>query len=65
VGGGGLAGWGAEFGQHGGDVVVDGLGGDEQLGGDLDVGVSGADQLEHLMFAAGQPGRIGPGGCPP
>jgi hypothetical protein len=34
-------------------VVVDGLGGDEQLAGDLGVGVPGADQLEDVTLAAG------------
>jgi hypothetical protein len=41
--------------------MVDGPAGDEQLGGDLRVGVPGADQVEHLALAPGQPERMGAG----
>ena len=39
----------------------DGLDGDEQLRGDLGVGLPGADQVEHLALAPGQPERVAPG----
>ena len=42
-------------------MVVHGLGGDEQPAGDLVVGQPVADQLEHLVLAAGQAGRVLPG----
>jgi hypothetical protein len=38
--------------------MVDGLGGDEQLRGDLGVGETGADQAENLPLAPGQPERM-------
>lgn len=38
--------------------MIDGLGGDEQLRGDLRVGVPGADQVEHLTLAPGQAERV-------
>ena len=44
----------AELGQDGGDVVVDRLGRDDQLGGDLGVGAPGADEVKDLLLAAGQ-----------
>ena len=44
--------------------MIDGLGGDEQLGGDLGVAVTGADLLEPLTFAAGQSKWIRAGGGP-
>src|SRR5262245_8939040 len=64
VRGGGSAGWDAEFGQHGGDLMINGPAGEDQLGGDFSVAVPGADQVEHLTLAAGQPERIGPGRGP-
>ena len=62
--GGDVAGRGIQFGQHGGDVMIDGLGGDEQLRGDLGVGVPGADQVENLTLAPGQPERVRAGRGP-
>ena len=38
--------------------MIDGPGGQEQLGGDLGVAVPGADQPEHLALAPGQPERM-------
>ena len=58
MGRGDVTGRGVEFRQDGGDVVIDGLGGDEQLGGDLGVGVPAADQVENFSLAAGQPERM-------
>jgi hypothetical protein len=60
--GGRLAGLDAEFGQHGRDVVIDRLGRDKQGAGDLGVGLSFADQLEHLAFTWSEPERMRPGG---
>ena len=37
------------------------LGRDDQPGGDLGVGAAGADQVEHLALATGQPERVRPG----
>src|ERR1700729_1014231 len=45
----------AELGQHGRDVVIDCLGRDKQGTGDLGVGLSFADQLEHLAFTRSEP----------
>jgi len=44
-------------------VIVDGLGGDEQLRGDLGVGATSADQVEHVTFAPGQAARMFAGCC--
>jgi hypothetical protein len=45
-------------------MVVDRLGGDEQLRADLGVGVPGADQREDLALAPGQAERmLAPGGA--
>ena len=49
-----------QFRQHGRDVMVDGLGGDEQLGGDLGVCVAGADQVGYLLLTPRQAQRMGP-----
>ena len=55
----------AEFPEHGRDVVAGRLGGDEQLGGDIRVGASGADQVEDFLFAARQAeGMLAGGGVP-
>ena len=43
-------------------MVVHGLDGQKQLRGDLRVGLLGADQVENLMLAPGQPERPLPGG---
>jgi len=43
-------------------VVVHGLDGEKQLRGDLRVGLLGADQVENLVLAPGQPERPLPGG---
>ena len=51
----------AELGQHGRDVVIDRLGRDKQGAGDLGVGLSFADQLEHLAFTRGEPEWMRPG----
>jgi len=56
-----LAGLDAELGRHGRDVVIDRLGRDRQGAGDLGVGLSFADQLEHLAFARGEPEWMRPG----
>jgi hypothetical protein len=45
----------AELGQHGRNVVIDRLGRDKQGAGDLGVGLSFADQLEHLAFTRSEP----------
>src|ERR1700685_3798245 len=60
--GGCMTGADAELGQDGGDVVVDGLGGDDQLGGDLRIGAPGADKVEDLPFAGGQAAGMLAGG---
>ena len=60
LGCGGLPGWGAEFGQHGRDVMIDGLGRDEQLLGDLGVAVPDHDQVENLVLPLGQAERMCP-----
>src|ERR1700691_2001729 len=56
-----LAGLDAEFGQHGRDVMIDRLGRDKQGAGDLGVGLSFADQLEHLAFTRSEPEWMRPG----
>src|SRR5215510_2315322 len=43
-----------QLGQHRRDVVVHGLGGDDERGGDLRVGAAGADQVEDLVLAPGE-----------
>src|SRR5580700_11123411 len=53
----------AELGQHGRDMVIDRLGRDEQGARDLGVGLSFADQLEHLAFTPREPEWMRPG-CP-
>ena len=50
VGGGDAPGRRIEFGQHRRDVMVDRLRRDEQLGGDLGVGVPGADQAKNVAL---------------
>src|ERR1700722_10130958 len=50
----------AELGQHGRDVVIDCLWRDEQRAGDLGVGLSFADQLEHFAFTRSEPERMRP-----
>jgi hypothetical protein len=47
------------------NVMVDGLGGDEQLRRDLRVGVLGADQVENLALASGQGQGAGGGALKP
>src|ERR1700722_18879805 len=55
LGRGGPTGGGIQFREHSGNMVIDGLGRDEQLRGDLGVGASVADQVENLTLALGQP----------
>jgi hypothetical protein len=38
--------------------MIDGLGGDERFPGDLSVAVPGADELEDLTLAPGQPADV-------
>src|SRR4051794_25543081 len=47
-----------ELAQHGAHVGLDGLDRDEQLGGDLLVGVAARDQPHHLPLALGQPVEV-------
>src|SRR5215470_19059995 len=54
----------AELGEHGGDVVVDGLGRDEQLRRYRRVGLPGTDLREDLALAPGEPERIATGRGP-
>jgi hypothetical protein len=51
----------AELGQHSRDVVIDRLGRDKQGASDLGIGLSFADQLEHLAFTRGEPEWMRPG----
>ena len=44
--------------------MVDSLGGEKELRGDLGVGVPGADQVENLVLAPGQPERVRTRGSP-
>src|ERR1035438_1857505 len=55
----------AKLGQYGRDVVIDCLGRDKQGAGDLDVGLSFADQLEHLAFTRSEPEWMRPGRSAP
>lgn len=45
-------------------MVTDGPGRDKELLGDLDVGVTAADQAENLTLTLGQPGGVAAGGAP-
>src|SRR5690606_20633218 len=51
-----------EFGQDGGDVMVDGPHRAVQLVGDLLVGVASGEELDDLCLAFGEVGRVGSGG---
>ena len=48
----------AEFGEHGGDVVVDGATREEETTGDLGVLKALHDETKHLEFPNGEAGRI-------
>src|SRR6185312_3501966 len=53
----------AELGEYAGDVVLDGLLGQEEPVADLPVGQSFADELEDAPLLVGEPGqRVGPAG---
>ena len=51
----------AELGHDVRHVHAGGLGGDEQVGGNVAVGPSGGDQAQHLELAIGQSGPVRPG----
>jgi hypothetical protein len=57
MGSGAAAGRRAQFCHHGRDVMIDGPGGQDQLGADLGVAVPGADEVEHLTLARRGPGE--------
>src|SRR6185369_9562167 len=64
LGRGGVAVRRAELSEYGGDVVVDGLGRDEQLRRDRRVGLPGTDLRENLALAPGEPQWVASGRGP-